>query len=203
MFCSYVVFFCLFLNENIFSLTALRTISFFCVFPRVFCIFQKMNTKLFHIYIGALRPLSSNEAYKLEALSESYQRQVGTSIQRQQTSGLSTPLLSADRRRVSNEGDGSNEGTKEGESPKINVRRAKSGRRLVNQDKSKSFTAGGISGRDQNRARRAAPASVEHLMYAASSKTGESNNESGGSSRQPWKINRSEGESGGGGKTGR
>lgn len=54
----------------------------------------------FHIYIGALRPLSSNEAYKLEALSESYQRQVGTSIQRQQTSGLSTPLLSADRRRV-------------------------------------------------------------------------------------------------------
>ena len=138
---------------------------------------------------GALRPLSSNEAYKLEALSESYQRHVGTSIQRQQSSGLSTPLLSADRRTV-NASTSSNGRTPSagGVSPKM-IRKAKSGRRLINQDKSKSFSAGGIGGGRDQRQRRAAPASVEHLMYAASTKTGNDNDNGGGfgGSRQPWK----------------
>jgi hypothetical protein len=120
---------------------------------------------------GALRPLSSTEAYKLEALSESYQRHVGDTIQRQQSSGLSTPLLSS------------------GSSSTIKIRRAKSGRRLVNQDKSKSFTSirSNFDGRGNDNGRRAAPASVEHLMYASSSKTSSDNDV--GSSRQPWKSN--------------
>ena len=152
---------------------------------------------------GALRPLSSTEAYKLEALSETYQRHVGDSIQRQLTSGLSTPLQDPSNRRSVMDSGGRMAATP----VPSGVRRAKSGRRLTNQDKSKSFTAGGLRGANDfadEGDRRAAHASVEHMMFAASTKRGGSggNDDRGGfgGSRQPWKQSGGGGD-GGGSKT--
>ena len=146
---------------------------------------------------GQLRPMSSAEAYKFEALSERYQRSVGNSIERQQSSVLSTPLVNAERHQLSLREmsqamplrirDGvSGEGG-------VVVRRAKSGRRLMNKNKSRSFCAGGRSDDGNLLGQRRTHASVEGMMrHGAGSKSKTVTDMDGFSrgGRQPWRQNK-------------
>ena len=147
---------------------------------------------------GQLRPMSSAEAYKFEALSERYQRSVGNSIERQQSSAMSTPLVNAERHQLDMRGmsqaiphvrqDRPSEST-----GNVVVRRAKSGKRLMNKNKSKSFSAGGLGDDGNLVGQRRTHASVEGMMrHGAGSKSNMRADAEMFSlgSRQPWKQSR-------------
>ena len=139
---------------------------------------------------GQLRPMSSAEAYKFQALSERYQRSVGSSIERQQSSILGTPLVKAECHKIDMQGIPQAIGNGDA----VVVRRAKSGRRLVNKNKSRSFCADGRSNDMNLVGQRSANASVEGMMrHGAGSKGNMRSADIHGfshGSRQPWKQNK-------------
>ena len=147
---------------------------------------------------GQLRPMSSAEAYKFEALSERYQRSVGNSIERQQRSVLSTPLVNAERHQLdmhelSQAMPQRERGGASGDIDPVVVRRAKSGKRLMNKNKSRSFCAGGRGGGGDLVGQQRTHASVEGMMrHGAGSKSNTSTDIEGFSrgGRQPWRQNR-------------
>lgn len=140
---------------------------------------------------GQLRPMSSAEAYKFEALSERYQRSVGSSIERQQSSVISTPLVNSDRHKLDKQSVSQiDEVTSSNNVQQLVVRRAKSGRRLMNNNKSRSFCAMGMGDDGNLVGQRRTNASVEGMMrHGAGSKSSAVESFSSGS-RQPWKQSR-------------